>query len=226
MHLITTSLAADNVVIGLSMGFSMIRSLAATILCLVHPVASSYPSFSPTTATSNLFPSENTVNNGDIQQQQLPRHFPITISSNTDENVPALMIPSSQQQQQPPDVVTSSPDIEIIPSNKPKSHFVWKKRKGRFTLNLQGKPFHLYPHGTMEVSPSFDDNGNLIVVEETLPTSTEQPPVMTISTDVAGVVRLALIGARVSFSFLSAFVGTLRLLAPLYVCGLAERAFL
>lgn len=232
------------------MRVSQLRSLAA-ILCLV-PSCSSIRAPITTDASDGLsFPMDNNNNSKnhvaanfggqpappmELKLKDEPHHSPeklkpilIPISSKSNENFPSWMTESLSDHQSGSsnDSNAASPSIDDnLNSNKREPLLVWKKRKGRISLNIQGQPFFIFSPGTIALS-SMNENHFADTAEgESSSASSSSShtdetaaaaPELTITTDVAGVVRLALLGARLSFSFLSAFVGTLRLLAPLYV---------
>jgi hypothetical protein len=112
-----------------------------------------------------------------------------------------LSSPPSNTRSTPWDSVTTVPSVSIQAR---------KHRRGRVTFDLRGRPNSMpsgAPEpGTLNVTTTSDDGAN-----------SRQHEQISLSTDPASTIHLIRLVGFFSFKFGTAFMGTLRLLAPLYV---------
>ena len=114
--------------------------------------------------------------------------------------------------------LSSTTQLSSAPSNSGPTHWAltttnlspgWKRQSGRITFDLRGTSFSMFTgQGTRNGTGTSDD---------TTATLSQQYEKVSLSTDPASTIHLIRLIGLFSLNFGNAFMGTLRLLAPLYV---------
>lgn len=123
---------------------------------------------------------------------------------------------SPSQLSPPPSNTRSTPWDSIVTPPLDTSQ-ARKQRRGRITFDLRRVPISV-PSG----APEPDDTMNVTTTSD-IETKSRQHEQFSLSTDPASAIHLTRLVGVFSFKFGTAFMGTLRLLAPLYVSRAAQQ---